>query len=474
MRHEKTFCVLILAAGKGTRMRSDTPKVMHKILEEPILYYLLAAVSQTGISEVGVVVGSGGGIVEKWLSEEFPDARTIWQKEQLGTGHAAKLAQEWWKDYDNVMILPGDTPLLTCQTLKELAESHIRNKSQCSVLSFEHQNPVGYGRIIRSGPALCIVEHKDATPEQAECREVNSGIYVFETKALSSVIDDLARNNCQNEYYLTDTLRLISESGGSVEAIKTDFEDELLGINDPRQSAEAAQVMRERILDDLMRRGVKCMDPQTTWIGPKTTVGDDVTIEPNVQIWGGSVIGAHSRIGSFSVLRNVKLAENVTIVGSARINDCAIGEGASVGPFVFMRDGAVLESGAHVGRFVEIKKSRIGAGSKVPHLSYIGDTEIGEKTNIGAGTITCNYDGEKKHNTVIGNNCFIGSDTILVAPVKVDDNATTGAGSVITSDVPEGALGIGRSKQRNIEGWKARRRGEKKGGEKDVGRFERG
>lgn len=464
MHHTNSFCVLILAAGKGTRMHSDTPKVLHKILEEPILYYPLDAVSGTGISNVAVVVGSGGELVEQWLSVDFPEVKAIWQREQLGTGHAVKLAREWWENYESVIILPGDSPLITAETLNSLIGRHAESGNKCSVLSFDIDDPTGYGRIIRYGLSARIVEQRDATPEEAKCREVNSGIYVFDTDALSAVIDDLSCENSQKEYYLPDTLGLISENGGKTDAIKMNCSDELLGINDHRQLSEAAVIMRERILYGLMARGVRCADPRSTWVGPKVSVGHGVALEPNVQIWGSSAIGADCQIGSFTVLRNVNLAERVTIVGSVRINDSTVGAGASIGPFVFIRDGAVLSENVHVGRFVEIKKSSVGDNSKVPHLSYIGDAEIGKDTNIGAGTITCNYDGEKKHSTIIGDNCFVGSNTMFVAPVKLGDNSTTGAGSVITTDVPSGALGVSRAVQRNIDGWAERRRGKREGG----------
>lgn len=457
-----SFCVLILAAGKGTRMHSDTPKVLHMMLEEPLLYYTLAAAAGTNITDTGVVVGFGGGQVEGWLSREYPGAEIIWQREQLGTGHAAGLARQWWRDYDNVMILPGDTPLITPDTLKKLAERHIENHSECSVLSFDIQNPAGYGRVIRYGSSVRVIEDKDATADEAKCREVNSGMYVFDTKALLSVIDNLSSDNSQREYYLPDALSLIAAKGGKADAIKAANCEEFLGVNDPKQLSEAADIMRARIIEELMiDRGVKCMDPRTTWVGPKTAVGCDVTIEPNVQIWGRSTIGTRSRIGSFTVLRDAELAEDVIIAGSCRIFDSSVGTGASIGPFAFIRQNAVIDEGARVGRFVEIKSSHVGKRSKVPHLSYIGDAEIGENTNIGAGTITCNYDGDKKNRTIIGDNCFLGSNTMLVAPVQLGDNSTTGAGSVITSDVPQGALGVGRAHQRNIENWKARKRGGK-------------
>lgn len=462
---ENSFCVLILAAGKGTRMHSDIPKILHTVLEEPLLYYTLSTAAGTGIADIGVVVGFGGGQVEYWLSSEYPNAEIIWQNEQLGTGHATGLARQWWQNYDNVMILPGDTPLITSETLKKLAERHIENNNKCSVLSFDIQNPAGYGRIIRYGSSVRIIEDKDATADEAKCCEVNSGMYIFDTKALLAVIDRLSSDNSQKEYYLPDALPLIAEKGGKVDAVKAASYEEFLGINDPKQLAEAADIMRKRILDELMLvKGVKCMDPSTTWIGPRAAVGRDVTIEPSVQIWGNSSIGTRSRIGSFSVLRNAELAEDVVISGSSRINDSTVGAGVSIGPFVFIRHNTIIDREASVGRFVEIKKSRIGERSKVPHLSYIGDAEIGKNTNIGAGTITCNYDGEKKNRTVIGDNCFVGSDTMLVAPVGLGDNSTTAAGSVITSDVPEGALGVGRAHQRNIENWKVRKSGKNRGG----------
>lgn len=461
MHCEKTFCVLVLAAGKGTRMHSNTPKVLQKILEEPILYYPLTVASRIDGADVGAVVGSGGAQVEKWLSSEFPGTEIIWQEEQLGTGHAVKLAANWWKDYKNVMVLSGDTPLITGETLKKFMQAHMESESLCSVLSFDAHDPDGYGRVLRDGERVRIVEHKDAAPAERQCREVNSGLYVFCTESLSGALDSLNRENNQKEYYLPDALGIISENGGKVCAVKTERGDELLGINDPAQLAEAAAIMQKRILDGLMRRGVRCMDPQTTWIGPKAVIGSDVTVEPGVQIWGSSRVGNCSRIGSFSVLQNAVIGDNVTVTGSVRISDSTVGKGSTIGPFVYIRENTVLEEEVSVGRFVEIKKSRVGKGSKVPHLSYIGDTVIGKGTNIGAGTITCNYDGVKKHGTIIGDNCFVGSDTILVAPVTLGNDSATGAGSVITSDVPEGALGIGRARQRNIVAWKARGNGKK-------------
>ncbi len=454
---QKQFCLLVLAAGKGTRMRSKTPKVLQTLLEEPLLYYPLSAAEEAGISDIAVMVGFEGEKVESWLSERFPDSEVLWQREQLGTGHAARLAMSWWQKYDNVMILAGDTPLITSRTIKSFAEYHSASENKCTLLSFETDNPAGYGRVIRDDAGVHIVEHKDANEEELLCREVNSGMYIFETKALASVIEKISCKNAQKEYYLPDALYLISQSGGKVSAVKSEFPDEFIGVNDPVQLAEVSAIMRDSTARKWMQRGVRIMDPASTWIAPGVSIGEDTVVEPNVQLWGSSSVGSGCRIGSFTVLRDAVLADDVKIVGHVRLNNASIGSGSSVGPFVFMRENTVLMEDVHVGRFVEIKKSTVKRGSKVPHLSYIGDASVGERTNIGAGTITCNYDGKKKNPTTIGDNCFIGSDTMLVAPVVLGDNVTTAAGSTITNDIPDGGLGVGRARQIIIENWYTRR-----------------
>ena len=453
------FGVLVLAAGKGTRMRSKTPKVLHLMLEEPILYYPLKSALDAGFGETAVVVGYEGEAVEGWVRENFPESAIIWQREQRGTGHAAKLAQEWWSAYENVLVLAGDAPLITSETLKYFAERHISGGNDCSFLSFTLADPTGYGRVITENGSVRVVEHKDATEAERAVREVNSGMYIFRTAALASVIDEISCQNAQGEYYLPDALALIAARGGKVEAVHADDAEQFLGINDQIQLANAARIMRDRIVLSLMRdNGMHCMDPSSVWIGPKAKVGRDVTIHPSVQLWGETVVEDGAFIGSFTVLRNSVIRENANIKGSVRLNDSTVGPRASAGPFSFMREHGELLENAHMGRFVEIKKSVIGRDSKVPHLSYIGDTEIGENTNIGAGTITCNYDGVKKNRTKIGSNCLIGSDTMFVAPVEVGDEVSTAAGSVITNRIPDGALGVGRARQTNIEGWSNRRR----------------
>lgn len=458
-QRKRSLGVLILAAGKGVRMRSGTPKVLHKMLEEPVLYYPLQAAADAGFSDVAVMVGAGGEYVSSWLSEEFPESRIIWQHEQKGTAHAVKLAREWWSSFDDVMVLPGDAPLVTSPTLSSFAESHKNEGSACSFLSFMIDDPTGYGRVVRSGKNIRVVEHRDATAEQLNIKEVNSGMYIFDTKALASVIDRITSGNAQGEYYLPDALSLIEEDGGRVNAVLSGSSDEFLGVNDQLQLAKAAEVMRRRIVEGFMiNNGLQCMDPGSVWIGPRVKIGRGVVIHPSVQLWGSCVVEDGAFIGSFTVLRNSIVGARANLKGSVRMNDSSAAELASAGPFAFMRENARLMENAHVGRFVEIKKSSVGRDSKVPHLSYIGDAEIGESTNIGAGTITCNYDGEKKNPTKIGRNCLIGSDTMFVAPVEVGDCVSTAAGSVITENIPDGALGIARARQTNKKDWSRLRR----------------
>lgn len=456
--NNKSVCVLILAAGKGTRMRSDNPKVLQEIMEEPLVSYPISAVKAAGFdnSDIAVMVGFGGDLVEKYLNANYDGLKVLWQKEQLGTGHAAKLAQQFWQKYDNVMILTGDTPLITAETLSSLVFGHINSDNKCTFLSFEPANPKGYGRVIRLGTTIHIIEEKDATADEKKCNEVNSGMYIFDTKSLASVIDKIGCNNNQKEYYLPDALTLIGDDGGHIDAIKAGEPEEFLGVNDPIQLAEAAAVMRKRIVNEWLLNGVRCVDPNTIWIGPHVVLDEDINISPYVQMYGNCSVGRGSRIGSFCVLRNSTVGCNSILIGNVRMNDSHVGNNCSVGPFVFMRQGTQLDDTALAGRYVELKNSHISSGAKVPHLSYIGDAEIGKNTNIGAGTITCNYDGKDKSATVIGDNCLIGSDTMIVAPVVIGNKVSTAAGSVITEDIPDEALGVGRAHQKNIPGWRAR------------------
>ncbi|MDR1943221.1 MAG: bifunctional UDP-N-acetylglucosamine diphosphorylase/glucosamine-1-phosphate N-acetyltransferase GlmU [Synergistaceae bacterium] len=454
----ESLCVLILAAGKGVRMHSDRPKVLQPLLEEPVVYYPLKAVESAGLNNIALLVGHRGELVEAYLKKEWPDVDVVWQKDQLGTGHAVSVAEDWWKRFEHVMVISGDVPLVKASTLSDLVEKHLRIKPQCSFISFLRDDPSGYGRIVRlADGAVRIIEDRDAVEEELLIHEINSGVYVFETESLSAVIKKIGRNNTLGEYYLTDAVTLIGETEGDVNVVMCDDQFELLGVNTPNDLAVTAQALNMRIVSDHMLGGLKCMDPRSTWIGPRVEIAPDVFIEPGVQIWGKSHIASGARVGAYSTLRNVKIGGGSTVHGPSVVCDARIGDKAEVGPFAFIRGDAEIGDGAKVGRFVEIKKSVIGTDSKVPHLSYIGDAEIGEGTNIGAGTITCNYDGERKNRTTIGSGCLVGSDTMFVAPVSVGDNSATAAGSVITKDVPDRTLAIARSRQTNIDNWSLRK-----------------
>ena len=454
-----TLGVLILAAGKGTRMYSDKPKVLQPLLEEPVIYYPLKAARDAGLGNIAVLVGHQGEQLESYIMEEWSDVDIVWQQEQLGTGHAVKAASEWWEKFDHLLVLSGDVPLVRPETLTELVEKHNASDMQCSMMSFMADDPHGYGRIVRlADGGVRIVEHKDASSEELLIREINAGVYIFKTRVLSKVIGKLKQNNEQREYYLTDTIPLIGDSEGAVNVVICDDSAELLGINTPMDLALASHKLNERIVSRHMKLGVKCMDPASTWIGPKVTFEQDVFIEPGVRIWGDSKIGCRTRIGAYSSLRNSELGDGSVILGPSVIEDSSIGCSSEIGPFAFIRNHAEIKNHVRVGRFVEIKHSTIEDGAKTPHLSYIGDAVVGSGTNIGAGTITCNYDGHNKHRTIIGTDCFVGSSTMLVAPVTLGDRVTTGAGSVVTKDVPDGALAMGRARQTNIDGWHERKR----------------
>lgn len=452
-----TWGALILAAGKGTRMKSVTAKVMQPILNEPMLLYPLNALKGCQHVATAVVVGYEKEEVIAYLKRDWPHIVTIEQKQQKGTGDAVKVSSSFWENYDNLLVLPGDVPLITSDTIDLLMRWHVEKGSALSFISFQASNAVGYGRVVRAGGVVRIVEEKDATEEELKISEVNSGVYAFSTAALKRHIKSLECKNAQGEYYLTDLVEIFQSAGERVEVVLGEREEEFLGVNDPFQLARTTALLRESILARWMERGVKCVDPTTVWIGPNVLFEGEAFISPNVQIYGKTVVGDRCNIGSFSIIKDCRLESQVHINSHVIIENSSIGHEAVVGPFAYLRDGAELMAQAFAGKFVEIKKSKIGARSKVPHLSYIGDAIIGEDTNIGAGTITCNYDGIRKHPTKIGNRCFVGSDTMFVAPVELDDDVTTGAGSVITYNVPKGALALARARQRNILGWKRKK-----------------
>jgi len=449
---------LILAAGKGTRMKGRIPKVLQPVLGEPILSYVVEAVKKAGIEHIAVVVGHEGDQVASYLREYHKDVAVVWQREQLGTGHAVQMARSWWSSLDSLMVLCGDTPLVESSLVEAFTKDVAAASAACGLVSFSAEDPTGYGRVFAEGKNLFVVEEKDATPEQRRSNEVNSGIYLFACSRLEEALKSLTTANAQGEYYLPDVVGWFSRKGLGARAFSWHAEEDMLGINDPLQLAQATECMRKRILRRwMLEKGLKCMDMNSVWIGPRVCFGEDVFLEGNVRIFGESVLAEGCSVGTGSVISDSRIGEDCRINPYVVLEESVLHRKAVAGPFAYIRGEACIGEEAFVGKFVEIKKSSVGARSKVPHLSYMGDACVGEETNIGAGCITCNYDGENKHPTSIGANCFIGSDTMLVAPVTIGDNAFTAAGSVITADVPEGALGVARARQKNIEGWHQRK-----------------
>jgi len=409
---EKRTSALILAAGKGVRMKSDMPKVLHKVCGTPMLQYVLEAARGAGLDPVRVVIGYGA----ERIREHFAGANVEWieQKEQLGTGHAVMTATPMYKGFSgDVVALYGDVPLLKAETISALLAAHRRAKALCTVLTAKVDDPTGYGRIVRSksGALKAIVEQRDATKAQLKIREMNSGIMAFDGPTLFETIRRVKNDNSQREYYLTDVVEMLSRKRGKVATFTVDDPREILGINSRAQLAEVSRIMRMQIIERLMAEGVTIVDPENTYIEHNVEIGRDTVILPYTVICAG-----------------VK-----------------IGKGCEVGPFTHLRVDTVMEDGSEVGNFTEVKKGRIGRRTKAKHLSYLGDVDIGEDVNIGAGTIVANYDGKKKHLTIIGDRAFVGSGSVLVAPVKIGKGATTGAGAVVTRnhDVPDGAVVVG-------------------------------
>jgi bifunctional UDP-N-acetylglucosamine pyrophosphorylase/glucosamine-1-phosphate N-acetyltransferase len=406
-----------------------------------------------------VVVGSGREKVEAHLSEIAPTATTIFQEHRGGTGHAAQLALADLKPQGTILILAGDTPMLTGESLAQLLEGHHAGGFTASVMTAEHPDPTGYGRIIRGddGSLVRIVEEKDADEFEKAIEEINSGVYAFDAVKLAGAIGKLRNDNAQGELYLTDVIEILRNEGGKIAAVCIDDFTETLGVNDRVQLAEAAALLRDRINEKLMRSGVTIVDPTTTWVDATSVISQDVTLLPGTAISGESTIGTGAVIGPRTTLIDCTVA-NGAEVKESYATSAVIGENASVGPFTFLRPGTNLAANTRAGAFVEMKNAKLGEGSKVPHLSYVGDATIGEGSNIGAATIFVNYDGVEKHHTTVGDHVRIGSDSMLVAPVTIGDGAYTAAGSVITEDVPAGAMGVGRAKQRNVIGWVLRKR----------------
>ena len=440
-------------------MKSTTPKVLHSIAGRSLLGHVLFAVDGLSPSEVRVVVGAGHEEVQEHLAGISPNAIPVLQEHRGGTGHAVQLALAGVDGAGTVLVVAGDTPLLSSESLSQLLAAHIDSGGAATVLTADHPEPTGYGRIIRSenGYLLRIVEERDASDDERDITEINSGVYVFDLVKLRGAISRLSDTNTQGELYLTDVIEILRSDGDRVMPILTPDFIEILGVNDRAQLAECAAIMRDEINDQWMRDGVTMIDPTTTWVDVTVELEPDVMIFPGTAIFGSTRIGSGAVIGPRTTLVDCEVGERARVIESYCIG-AAIGESAHVGPFTFLRPGTVLETNSRVGAYVEMKNSIVGEGSKVPHLSYVGDARIGVGTNIGAGTIFANYDGVNKHETEVGDHVRIGSNTVLVAPVSIGDGAYTAAGSVITEKVPAGAMGVGRGRQRNVLEWVLRKR----------------
>ena len=451
---------LILAAGEGTRMRSSLPKVAHRVLGLPLVGHVIGAARSAGVERIVVITGHGAEIVEDILRDhEVEFAR---QDEQLGTGHAVRCALESTGPLSGpVLVLSGDTPLITPATIKQLITAQSDSGAACVLLSALYAEMTGYGRIVRDedGAVTAIVEQRDLPEDLEHIREGNGGVYCFDGAALGTYIERLEAANAQSEYYLTDLIGLFVSAGMPVEALVADDPDEASGVNTRVQLAEVTRVLQRRINERHMLRGVTMTDPGLVWVGPDVFLGRDVVVEPMTFIYGESCVGERSVIGPDTRIVDSMIGYEC-VVDSSIVIHATVRDRVAIGPRAYLRTGTVMAEGSKAGASVEIKDSYVGPGSKVPHLSYIGDAEIGAGANIGAGTITCNYDGYRKHRTVIGDGAFVGSDTMLIAPVEVGEGAVIGAGSTISSDVPADALAVERGDQQTIEGWAARRRRE--------------
>jgi len=456
--------IAIMAAGKGTRLKSKYPKVLHEVGGKPLLAHVIAAATQVvPAKDVYAIIGHEADRVREAVSPL--GVGFVWQKEQRGTGHALMVAREALSGYDTVIVLSGDAPLISVQTIQSLRDFHVARRPAMTILTARLENPTGYGRVIRksakSDEVSGIVEEKSATAAQKKIREINSGFYGFSVPLLYKFIDKLSTDNPHGEFYLTDMASVFRIAKQSVLAIEAGNSQEILGGNTRADLVEIDQYMRMAKCQELMANGVTIFYPQTCVIDREVEVGADTVIEPFVQLLGSTRVGCECRIRSYSVIKNSSVGDGVLVRPGCVIDESGIAAKATLGPYSHLRPGSEIGEGAHVGNFVETKKVRLGKGSKANHLTYLGDAEIGAGVNIGAGTITCNYDGTHKHTTVIEDGVFVGSDSTLVAPVRIRKGAYIAAASCITDEVPEDSLAVGRSRQIVKEGWVKQKKAER-------------
>jgi bifunctional UDP-N-acetylglucosamine pyrophosphorylase/glucosamine-1-phosphate N-acetyltransferase len=451
--------VVILAAGKGTRMKASQLKVLHRVAGKPMIAYVVETARRLSPTTTTLIVGHLKDTLQQALTG-YSELRFVMQEPQLGTGHALLQAAPLLEGETGVLVLlSGDVPLLTHHTLARVLAAHEESGAAATVLTAMFDEPYGYGRIVRdAGRISGIVEERDASPAEKQIKEINSGVFAFSIAPLFDALRSLPAGNAQGEYYLTDLVSIFRRQKLGVETVTVADANEIRGINSRSELAEASRVVRQNKNNELMAAGVTIEDPTTTYIDDEVVVGVDTVIHPNVYLEGSTRIGAACEIHSGTRIVNSTLGDRVLVQNFCVITGSRLASGVSIGPFAHLRPESDLRESVHIGNFVELKKVVVGAGSKAGHLTYLGDATIGEKVNVGAGTITCNYDGEQKHQTVIEDGAFIGSDTQLVAPVKVGRGAYVGSGTTVREDVPAGALGVSAGKQRNIEGWTERKK----------------
>jgi bifunctional UDP-N-acetylglucosamine pyrophosphorylase/glucosamine-1-phosphate N-acetyltransferase len=458
------FAIAILAAGKGTRLKSRHPKVLHRVGGKPLLEYVIAAALHVvPARDVFAIIGHEAEHVQQAVGKT--GINFVLQADQLGTGHAVMVARQALVNYDFFLVLSGDVPLIRPKTIERVRDFHLEHAAAMTVLTAEPPDPTGYGRILRKKKdgkpteiVSAIIEQKALTNEQQSLREINSGIYAFSSRTLFAHLDKLTTNNPHQEFYLTDMAAILTRAGEKVAAVPAEDTAEVLGANTRAELASLDALVRARKCAELMDSGVTIFRPETCMIDAEVTVGPDTVLEPFVQLLGQTQIGADTYVSSYSVVRDCEVGDNVIVRPGCILTEARVCDGAILGPYCHLRPGADIGAGAHVGNFVEIKKTRLGKGSKANHLTYLGDAVVGEHVNVGAGTITCNYDGVNKHQTTIEDEVFVGSDSILVAPVTIGRGAYVAAASCITEDVPADSLALGRAKQVNKEGWAKQKR----------------